>query len=113
MNSNRQKNLYEILIPISPNEGEDNIFICDSLGRFSEEYHNEFLETILNKAGGYTKCPNVDGAWKGDETTYLEQMMPIRIYADEHTMGELALLAKTRYSQEAIFVATLGTATLY
>ena len=104
------ENLYEILIPVKPNDVKPFDLRYNADGGFTDEHHKEFFENILTAVGGYTKLPTVEGAWMGDKKLYIEAMIPVRVMTDSETIDYLANIAKTHYEQEAIFVANLGTA---
>lgn len=107
-----RKKLYEIQIPVAPNLPE--VFICDKNGNFNQEYHDRFLAKVLTVANGYTALPIVEGAWiNGSGKTFIEKMIPVRIFCTDENITEIASFAKRHYDQEAIFVVELGTAIFF
>ena len=115
------RKLYEIQIPVSPNPNTNmpnKVYVNGYTGErlFEEEHHQKFFDFILNTTDidGYSVLPTMEGVWFNGHKEFREKMIPVRI-ACEHSwqIAEIAGFAKEHYEQEAIFVAELGTATLY
>jgi len=114
------KKLFEILIPVAPNE--ENQGVCDDRLTFVNkngglynpifnDNHNLDFETFaIGKVGGMSKFPAIRGVWIDNGQIYAEKMIPYRFACDENLIREIAEFAKTHYEQKSIFVAEIGTA---
>ena len=113
--------LYEIQIPVSPNDAWDEngnlikgVKFLGDKWKFTRVHHAEFLSHLTHLAKGYSRLPEIDGVWvNGEGTEFREKMIPIRVATDKFYIDLFAKLAKTHYKQEAIFVAELGEARFF
>lgn len=108
------KNLFEIQVPVKPNNDSaldfDRVDFSRGYVAFSETHHKKFLAEVLKVSGGYSRLPEVSGVWLDGGDVYEENMIPIHFIGNQGEAFELAEFAKTHYEQLAIFVAKIGVA---
>lgn len=95
--------LYEVHVPLRTNDGRDYRGAI-------EEFENALMEGF----GGFHRLQPVKGAWR-DDKDYIETMVPFCV-ADPSPEAEedLRALAFIYFpDQKAIFIAQIGTATIY
>ncbi len=107
------KKVYEILIPVTPNENGFGDTRCDRFGMFSENHNFHFENELINLSGGLSKLTVIDGVWIDDGKTYSEKMIPYRVVCTASEISQIAEFAKKHYEQLAIFVTEIGVATFY
>jgi hypothetical protein len=91
---------YVIHVPRNFNDGRD-------IPRVSIE---EFLKLALDTFGGYTINPlPVQGAYKGEDQTYIEPILQLTIASDRYAeVRKFALHIKGAFKQECVYVAKTG-----
>jgi hypothetical protein len=95
-------NLYEILLPVTDNDGAD-------MGGA----HNAFRNFLLEKVGGYTQAAPVRGAWLDGAATYHDTLVPYRVTCSPDGWRKIVRRAFELWpDQKAIFHAHIGTATI-
>lgn len=86
--------LWEILVPRFSNEGIE----------YTIEYHREWDETVRDIAGGITILKTGKGHWINPEgKTFIEEMIPVRIYCSEENIETIMQHTLEYYYQEAVF----------
>jgi hypothetical protein len=96
----------EILIPLFSNEGDE----------FTADHHGAFESVLTDTFGGFTRPFGVVlGGWQSAGIVYVDksQLYVVGITSmliDGHKVLHVVDVAKTHYSQLAIFVRYLGMA---
>ena len=87
------KSLWEILIPVASNNGEN----------FSSIHNAPWYRKVLELAGGYTKLLPVEGVWKApDGIVFYEMMLPVRILCTKSEIENIVDFTITHYEQLAV-----------
>lgn len=87
------RSLWEILVPKSSNEGIE----------FTREFHNQWDEKVRNISGGLTILKTAIGQWVSpDEKTFVERMIPVRIYCTEEQIDNIVNITLEHYGQRAV-----------
>ena len=96
-------NLYEILLPVTNNDGE-RMHLA----------HGRLQDFLLETIGGYTECPNVEGAWRNDTGLVMyDKSVPYRVTCHSEDWRKIVARAFELWpDQQAIFHTKLGEATI-
>lgn len=97
--------LFEIALPVKANDGAD---YAEALAAWEER--------ALAVAGGFTRLPDADGAWRdpSDGKVYRDRMRGYRVMCNRREFTSLTYDAFRLFpDQVAIFTATIGSATVY
>lgn len=85
----------------------------DNAGRYCTLALQAFEQYALTIAGGFSRCPPVEGAWQelGMAKVYSDTMIPYRIASTDRGFKQIREHAFQLFpDQIAIFTAELGTA---
>lgn len=95
-------NLYEIQIPVRTNDGK---------GYGPQRY--AFEKWLLQYAGGYSRLPDIAGAWLDAGKVYAEAMVPYHVACSAEAFEKIISAAFDLFrDQHAIFYAEIGEATI-
>lgn len=92
-------NLYSIALPVTSKGGQNKRELA------------EFEAFALHRAGGYTKRPDGEGAWRDPESgkVYFDTMRPYEIACDDTTWRAVVAKAFELFPEElAIYTALIG-----
>lgn len=96
------QSLFEIAVPVKDNAG----------AVVPEGRHFAFENECMHRVGGYSKMPDIDGAWRNAEgRIFYDRMRSYRVLTDRDTALHLVSVALRIYQdQEAIFLSEIGRA---
>jgi len=90
---NKDKSLWEILVPTYSNEGLE----------FSLEHHKKWDDKIRSLSGGLTILRTARGQWiDPDGKLFFDKMIPVRVYCAEHEIEEIIQFTMSHYEQKAV-----------
>jgi len=92
--------LWEILVPQNSNTG----------AAYSLEHHKAWDEKVRELSGGLTLLRTVKGQWiNPDGRTFIDTMIPVRIYCDEMSIDKIIAFTLTHYNQEEILAYEISS----
>lgn len=85
---------FELILPLADNRGKP-----------TDNLHRVFQTAALDMAGGYTKRPSGEGAWKDtDGRVYYDRMVPYHFACDRETFDRIKALAFSLFAdQKALY----------
>lgn len=92
--------LYEILVPTVKNK-------CDTKKKwFSLKYHRIWDAKVRAITGGLTILPVNIGQWLNPTSgeLFIERMIPVKIFATQEQIDQIADITANHYNQLAIFL---------
>ncbi|MBI4176280.1 MAG: hypothetical protein HY518_03680 [Candidatus Aenigmarchaeota archaeon] len=96
----QEKSLWEVLVPRYSNEGNE----------YPVEYHRQWDDHVRHIAGGVTILRTAKGHWISPEgVTFIEEMIPVRVYCDESRIDSIMDYTLEYYNQEAVFAYQLSS----
>ena len=94
------KKLWEILVPKYSNEGAE----------YTLQHHQEWDEYVRNLAGGITILKKAKGQWLNPDNQLLQdEMLPVRVYCDEHGIDQIINKTIEHYQQEAVLAYEISS----
>ena len=85
--------LWEILVPRCSNDGLE----------YELAYHRQWDDRVREIAGGLTILRTAKGHWVNPAgVTFVEEMIPVRIYCSEGNIEKIIDMTLDHYDQEAV-----------
>lgn len=98
--SNIKKELYEILVPVSSNDGI----------KYTLEHHQQWDQFVIALANGLTILKPAKGTRiSPDNESFKESMIPVRIVCNDSQISEIADFTAAHYSQKAIMYCLISS----
>lgn len=88
-----RKSFWEILVPAYSNNGK----------KYSVNYHHSWDRDVRKYTGGMTILRSAKGHWTNSKgKTFIERMIPVRIYCTKSQIEKIIDLTLEHYNQEAV-----------